>query len=169
MGATLLFRSAGFSWTWGISCFSCCYVFHHAPNWSFKCGTAEEIVRQKPMSDINTCRQQSPVILYHAGREAWQEGPAEQREVWGEGGLKWHKEIQEARPVLGVQEGYMRGNDKRSNLSSKNKRRKRRVFLFGFFFNNKVEHLPWDGLCGERETEPWSLVKTRWVHQLLCS
>lgn len=163
MGATFLFRSAGFSWTWGISCSSCCYLFHHGPNWSFKCGTAEGMARQKPMCYINTCRQHSALILH----QAWQEAVMEQREAWREGGLKWHKEIGEGRAALGVQEGYVRGNDKRSDLSSKSKRRKRRVFLFVYFLTARWNTCH-DGLCGETETKPWNLVKTVWVQQLLC-
>lgn len=105
LGATFLFRSAGFSWTWAISCFSCCYLFHYAQNWSCKCGTAEEVVRQKPMSYISTYRQHLSCDLRPCRQGAWQEGVMEQREVWREGGLKWHKEMWEGRPALGVQEG----------------------------------------------------------------
>lgn len=36
---------------------------------------------QKPMSYINTHRQHCPVVLHRAGRQAWQEGVMEQREV----------------------------------------------------------------------------------------
>jgi len=34
------------------------------------------------------------------------------------------------------------------------------------FLNKQAENLSWDGCCGERQTNTWSLVKTVWVRQL---
>lgn len=87
------------------------------PQNSLKCGTAEEIIKQKPTSDFSRWRQRSPVTLNRTGRKPWQRcgqrGPVERREAWRTGGIQWQEDRTvnegEARAALGrvaVLEGY---------------------------------------------------------------